>query len=242
MKFCIRCGAQLNDDDLFCYRCGNKCIDVPKEANEPSVAEINKELEKQVQEVQEIHRKIEEEKALEETPVEEPVAQNNEDVPIEKEEEVVPEVKEEEPVVIQEVPQEEVKKEEPVVIQETPQEEVKKENPPVVQEAPIGEVKDNKAFNRDGVIKHALLFTGLLVGISIIYWFLGAFFSIHLAIKIIAFLIFLGALVIPVLDLIKTVMFMIKNKKFDLFLVVLLGICQLFIWTFITMNFSVMIS
>ena len=39
MKFCIKCGAKLNDDDLFCYRCGTKCPDQSAEENKVDVEE-----------------------------------------------------------------------------------------------------------------------------------------------------------------------------------------------------------
>ncbi|MBR5990969.1 MAG: zinc-ribbon domain-containing protein, partial [Bacilli bacterium] len=56
MKYCVYCGAQLSDEDLFCIKCGQKCL---------SLEELKEEALKEEQANSE-NARIEEEKRLEE--------------------------------------------------------------------------------------------------------------------------------------------------------------------------------
>ena len=195
MKFCIKCGAKLNDDDLFCYRCGTKCPDQSAEENKVDVEE-----------------KVE--------PIISPKDETNINEDIKEQENNADEL-----------------------FVDDPFEVVEKKEEPKEETAPQGKLTFRSGEpNKPEMIKNALLFLSVLVGISIIYWFIGAFVDIHVAIKVLIFLLSLGAPVIPSLDVVKLVMYSIRNKKIDMFLFIVLGICQIFFWTFISINMGAISS
>ncbi|MBR0294760.1 MAG: zinc ribbon domain-containing protein [Bacilli bacterium] len=242
MKFCTNCGAKLNDDDVFCYKCGTRCA--PIEASTPKEEEVKKDIPASQDPILEEERKEEEARRLEEErrrEEEERLAREREEkerrlADIETDRATMRAEKErlnEEDAILRE---EENKLREELdlpIEEEEAEEEVTSR-----REATV--VAETDEFNSKPLIMHAVILFGVLVGISLIYWLVGAFTSIHVAIRIVIFFVALGTIVLPLIELIKLVIFMIKNKKFNLFLVIVLGIIQILSWVFVSLNFSAM--
>lgn len=125
---------------------------------------------------------------------------------------------------------------------ETPSEE-KKEPLEEKKEEPLKE-KDSKLSDEENlpIIKHSLFFTGLILILSIIYWFIGAFLYIHVAIRIAFIFICMGAMALPIYETVKYVIASIKAKKFNLFTLITLGICQVLLFILFFISISVAAS
>lgn len=199
MKFCIKCGTKLNDDDLFCYKCGQKCdygMPSQEKANEEPVVE-----------------------PVQEKPKQEPVVENT--------------------------PQKEEPKSEPVSIKE----ESKEETPSLEENKKSLELKNffkpaikGNEMNESLLLRRGIVFTAILLGLSIVLWFIGAFVNIHVAIRVIIFLLALGLCVLPTIDAVFLVIYFIKNKKFMLFITVVFAICLILLYTLMPMHFSYILS
>ena len=125
---------------------------------------------------------------------------------------------------------------------ETPSEE-KKEHLEEKKEESLKE-KDSKLSDEENlpIIKHSLFFTGLILILSIIYWFIGAFLYIHVAIRIAFIFICMGAMALPIYETVKYVIASIKAKKFNLFTLITLGICQVLLFILFFISISVAAS
>ena len=123
---------------------------------------------------------------------------------------------------------------------------VKEEPKEVNEEAAPKKAKtflvDDDEFNSPTLLFHSVIFFGILVGVSFIYWLIGAFTNIHVAIRVVLFFLSLGTLALPVLEIVKLVIYMIKNRKINLFLIIVLAIIQVLSWVFISVNFSAIFS
>lgn len=307
MKFCTNCGAQLNDDDVFCYKCGTKCAHMvaeepkAKEAPAPAVSPLEEPIleEKPIVEEEPI---IEEEPApspepiLEEEPmiVEEPAEEPFLEEPEEDEEakrQAEEEAKRKDEEEARQKAEEEARRqaeeearrkaeEEARLAEERKEKEqrladiekeraqnkkqdaslreeenklradlslpVKEEPKEVNEEAAPKKAKtflvDDDEFNSPTLLFHSVIFFGILVGVSFIYWLIGAFTNIHVAIRVVLFFLSLGTLALPVLEIVKLVIYMIKNRKINLFLIIVLAIIQVLSWVFISVNFSAIFS
>ena len=123
---------------------------------------------------------------------------------------------------------------------------------PLIDENKKEEIKEDKEIkNNESVItneenivliKHSLFFTGLILILSIIYWFIGAFFYIHVAIRIVMIFICMGAMALPIYETVKYLISSIKAKKFNLFTLVTLGICQVLLFILFFISISVAAS
>ena len=123
---------------------------------------------------------------------------------------------------------------------------------PLIDENKKEEIKEDKEIkNNESVItneenivliKHSLFFTGLILILSIIYWFIGAFFYIHVAIRIVMIFICMGAMALPIYETVKYLISSIKAKKFNLFTLVTLGICQVLLFILFFISISVVAS
>ena len=230
MKFCINCGSKLNDDDLFCMECGTKCNDVKEkeeiiEKEEPIVAKeelvatpiISNSKEDRLKALEEERRRLEEE--------------------IEKEKEEARKAE------LERERQEEANAVVPLK-DETNKEEPKEETPKESNDEK--EIKNNNSVltNEENIvlIKHSLFFTALILILSVIYWFIGAFFYIHVAIRIVMIFICMGAMALPIYETVKYLISSIKTKKFNLFTLVTLGICQVLLIVLFFISISVAAS
>ena len=121
--------------------------------------------------------------------------------------------------------------------------EEKKESLEEKKEEPLKE-KDSKLSDEENlpIIKHSLFFTGLILILSIIYWFIGAFLYIHVAIRIAFIFICMGAMALPIYETVKYVIASIKAKKFNLFTLITLGICQVLLFILFFISISVAAS
>ena len=132
-----------------------------------------------------------------------------------------------------------LRKELDLPVKEEPVEEVK-----VVKEVTPGKAKpflvEEDEFNSPTLLKHSVIFFAILLGISLIYWLIGSLTGIPVAVRIILFFVALGLDVLPIIELVKLIIYMIKNKKINLFVVILLGVIQILMWVFISLNFSAM--
>ena len=232
MKFCIKCGTKLNDDDLFCYKCGQKCdygMPSQEKANEEPVVEPVK--------TEPIVAQIQEEpvpQPLVEEPVSEPIAEEAMEQPVK------------EPVV---EPVYEKPKQEPVVENTPRKEEPKEETPSLEENKKSLELKNffkpaikGNEMNESLLLRRGIVFTAILLGLSIVLWFIGAFVNIHVAIRVIIFLLALGLCVLPTIDAVFLVIYFIKNKKFMLFITVVFAICLILLYTLMPMHFSYILS
>ena len=123
---------------------------------------------------------------------------------------------------------------------------------PLIDENKKEEIKEGKEINNNEsvitneenivLIKHSLFFTGLILILSIIYWFIGAFFYIHVAIRIVMIFICMGAMALPIYETVKYLISSIKAKKFNLFTLVTLGICQVLLFILFFISISVAAS
>ena len=317
MKFCTNCGAKLNDDDVFCYKCGTRCA--PMVAEEPKVEEEpapnvppqeepkieeepapvipqNEPFLEEPQEDEEAKRQAEEEARLAEEQrqaeeeakrqAEEEAKRQAEEEQRKAEEEARQKAEEEKRLAEEEArrrAEEEAKRkaeEEARLAEERKQKEQRladiekeraenkkqdvslreeenklradlslpiKEEPKEVNEEPAPKkvksfLVDEDEFHSPTLLFHAVVFFGILVGISFIYWLIGAFVGIHVAIRVVLFFLTLGTIALPVLEIVKLVIYMIKNRKINLFLVIILGIIQILSWVFISINFSAIFS
>ena len=188
------------------------------------------ELERQRQE--ELERQRQEE--LERQRQEELERQRQEELERQRQEEKVQEPKTPEEVQVAKT-EEETKAVVPL-IDENKKEEIKEEK----------EIKNNESVitNEENIvlIKHSLFFTGLILILSIIYWFIGAFFYIHVAIRIVMIFICMGAMALPIYETVKYLISSIKAKKFNLFTLVTLGICQVLLFILFFISISVAAS
>ena len=283
MKFCTNCGTQLNDDDVFCYKCGKKCA--------PMVAEEPKAKEEPAPAVSPLEEPILEEKPMiVEEPAEEPFLEEpeeDEEAKRQAEEEAKRKAEEEarqkaeEEARRQEEEEARRKAEEEARLAEERKEKeqrladiekeraqnkkqdaslreeenklradlslpVKEEPKEVNEEAAPKKAKtflvDDDEFNSPTLLFHSVIFFGILVGVSFIYWLIGAFTNIHVAIRVVLFFLSLGTLALPVLEIVKLVIYMIKNRKINLFLIIVLAIIQVLSWVFISVNFSAIFS
>ena len=194
MKFCTKCGAKLNNDDLFCSNCGQKCdymMPPKQQVEEPAPQPV-----------------------LEE-PKEEPVVEN--------------------------VPQEEEVKSEPAPQQDEPVSLEDNKKPLTFKDFFKPAIK-GKEMNDNLLIKRGIIFTAILLGLSVILWSIGAFVNIHVAIRIVVFLLALGACVLPTIDAVLLVIYFIKNKKFILFITIVLAICLTLLYTLMSLQFSYILS
>ena len=298
MKFCINCGAKLNDSDLFCMECGTKCSDVvledktepleeakPLEEVEEEKQEIKNDKEERLKALEEERKRlvaeIEEEKRQEELE-----RQRQEELEREKQAELErqkqEELEREKQAELERQKQEELERQRQAEIERQRQEELEKEANAKIETVddviipaiiPIPEVKDTeteakvedevkeevkqevKQEKEDAssnsklsdeenlqLIKHSLFFTGLILILSIIYWFIGAFFFIHVAIRIAFIFICMGAMALPIYETVKYVIASIKAKKFNLFTLVTLGICQILLFVLFFISISVAAS
>ena len=308
MKFCTNCGAKLNDDDVFCYKCGTKCA--------PMVAEEPKAEEQPAQAVPpQEEPKIEEEPMIVEEPAEEPFLEEpeeDEEAKRQAEEEARRQAEEEEKRRAEEeakrqaeeearqkaeeearrqaeeearrkaeeekrraeeearLAEERKQKEQRLADIEKERAENKKQDASLREEEnklraelslPIKEepkeasnsnegfptrvksfLVDEDEFHSPTLLFHSVVFFGILVVVSLIYWLIGAFTNIHVAIRVVLFFLTLGTIALPVLEIVKLVVYMIKNKKINLFVVIILGIIQILSWVFISINFSAIFS
>ena len=101
---------------------------------------------------------------------------------------------------------------------------------------------DEDEFHSPTLLFHSVIFFGILVVVSLIYWLIGAFTNIHVAVRVVLFLLSLGTIALPVLEIVKLVIYMIKNRKINLFLIIVLAIIQVLSWVFISVNFSAIFS
>lgn len=266
MKFCINCGSKLNDDDLFCMECGYKCNDVKEkdetiEKEETSLPEedvivappiVSNSKEDRLKALEEERKRLEEEiekekeearlKELERQRQEELECQRQEELERQRQEELERQRQEEKvqepktPEEVQEAKTEEETKAVVPLIDENKKEEIKEEQ----------ELKNNEAVftNEENIvlIKHSLFFTGLILILSIIYWFIGAFFYIHVAIRIVMIFICMGAMALPIYEAVKYLISSIKAKKFNLFTLVTIGICQVLLFVLFFISISVAAS
>lgn len=249
MKFCINCGSKLNDDDLFCMECGYKCNDVKEkdEAIEKEETSLLKEdvivapivsnsKEDRLKALEEERKRLEEEieKEKEEARLKELERQRQEELERQRQEEKVQEPKT--PEEVQETKNEEETKAVVPLIDENKKEEIKEDK----------EIKNNESVitNEENIvlIKHSLFFTGLILILSIIYWFIGAFFYIHVAIRIVMIFICMAAMALPIYETVKYLISSIKAKKFNLFTLVTLGICQVLLFILFFISISVAAS
>ena len=323
MKFCTNCGAQLNDDDVFCYKCGTKCAHMvaeepkAKEAPAPAVSPLEEPIleEKPIVEEEPIIEEepapspepiLEEEPMIVEEPAEEPFLEEpeeDEEAKRQAEEEARRQAEEEEKRRAEEEAkrkaeeearqkaeeearrqaEEEARRkaeEEARLAEERKEKEqrladiekeraqnkkqdaslreeenklradlslpVKEEPKEVNEEAAPKKAKtflvDDDEFNSPTLLFHSVIFFGILVGVSFIYWLIGAFTNIHVAIRVVLFFLSLGTLALPVLEIVKLVIYMIKNRKINLFLIIVLAIIQVLSWVFISVNFSAIFS
>ena len=323
MKFCTNCGAQLNDDDVFCYKCGTKCAPMvaeepkAKEEPAPAVSPLEEPIleEKSIVEEEPIIEEepapsaepiLEEEPMIVEEPAEEPFLEEpeeDEEAKRQAEEEARRQAEEEEKRRAEEEAkrqaEEEAKRkaeeearqkaeeearrkaeEEARLAEERKEKEqrladiekeraqnkkqdaslreeenklradlslpVKEEPKEVNEEAAPKKAKtflvDDDEFNSPTLLFHSVIFFGILVGVSFIYWLIGAFTNIHVAIRVVLFFLSLGTLALPVLEIVKLVIYMIKNRKINLFLIIVLAIIQVLSWVFISVNFSAIFS
>ena len=187
MKFCIKCGAKLNDDDLFCYNCGQK-------TNYSTVSE-------------------------------------------QKRDDVVVETVRADP--IEEKPQKKLEHFDEVINNYQTE---KSNNEPLTFKDFFKPAINKNKMNRDLLFRRAIFFAAGLLGFSIIFWFIGAFVSIHIAIRVIVYLLVLGLLVLPTIDSVMLVIYFIKNRKFEIFITVVLAICVTVLYTLVSMHFSYLFS
>lgn len=189
-----------------------------------------KELERQRQEEQERQRQEE----LERQRQEELERQRQEELERQRQEEKVQEPKT--PEEVQETKTIEETKAVVPLIDENKKEEIKEDK----------EIKNNESVitNEENIvlIKHSLFFTGLILILSIIYWFIGAFFYIHVAIRIVMIFICIGAMALPIYETVKYLISSIKAKKFNLFTLVTIGICQVLLFILFFISISVAAS
>ena len=287
MKFCTKCGAKLNDGDLFCYKCGTKCApseaSTPKEeekvessipaSQDPTLAAKIKEeeearrkaeQEERVRAEEEEKRRVEEEARLKE----EEEARLAEEERHREEEARLAREREEKERRLADIEADRAEKkaerdrlsEEDAALreeenrlrseldlpikEEVAEERVAEERAATEEKAEAPKAKTflvkNDEFNSPTLLFHAVIFLAVLIVISLIYWLVGAFTSIHVAIRVVIFFIALGTMVIPVIELVKLIMYMIKNKKINLFVVIILGIVHILSWVFVSLNFSAM--
>ena len=194
MKFCIKCGAKLNDDDLFCYNCGQKTNYLTANEQKPEAVEPEAVVEEKAN-VQPVQEEVQ---------------------------------KEQDPF------------EEALIVKEAPQQETK--NEPLTFKVYFKPAINKNQMNRNLLFKRAIFYTAGLLGFSIIFWFIGAFVSIHVAIRVIVFLLVLGLLVLPTIDSVLLVIYFIKNRKFEIFITVVLAICVTVLYTLVSMHFSYLFS
>ena len=208
--------------------------EIEKEKEEARLKELERqrqeELERQRQE--ELERQRQEE--LERQRQEELERQRQEEQERQRQEEKVQEAKT--PEEVQEAKTIEETKAVVPLIDENKKEEIKEEK----------EIKNNESVitNEENIvlIKHSLFFTGLILILSIIYWFIGAFFYIHVAIRIVMIFICMGAMALPIYETVKYLISSIKAKKFNLFTLVTLGICQVLLFILFFISISVAAS
>ena len=250
MKFCINCGSKLNDDDLFCMECGYKCNDVKEkdeaiEKEETSIPEedviaassiVSNSKEDRLKALEEERKRLEEEieKEKEEARLKELERQRQEELERQRQEEKVQEPKT--PEEVQEAKTIEETKAVVPLIDENKEEEIKEDK----------EIKNKESVitNEENIvlIKHSLFFTGLILILSIIYWFIGAFFYIHVAIRIVMIFICMGAMALPIYEMVKYLISSIKAKRFNLFTLVTIGICQVLLFILFFISISVAAS
>lgn len=266
MKFCINCGSKLNDDDLFCMECGYKCNDVKEkdEAIEKEETSLLKEdvivappivsnsKEDRLKALEEERKRLEEEieKEKEEARLKELERQRQEELERQRQEELERQRQEELERQRQEEKVQEPKT--PEEVQEAKTIEETKAVVPLIDENKKEEITEEKEIkNNESVItneenivliKHSLFFTGLILILSIIYWFIGAFFYIHVAIRIAMIFICMGAMALPIYETVKYLISSIKAKKFNLFTLVTLGICQVLLFILFFISISVAAS
>ena len=194
MKFCIKCGAKLNDDDLFCYNCGQKTNYLTTNEQKPEAVEPEAVVEEKAN-VQPVQEEVQ---------------------------------KEQDPF------------EEALIVKEVPQQETK--NEALTFKAFFKPAINKNQMNRNLLFKRAIFYTAGLLGFSIIFWFIGAFVSIHVTIRVIVYLLVLGLLVLPTIDSVLLVIYFIKNRKFEIFITVVLAICVTVLYTLVSMHFSYLFS
>ncbi|MCR5232223.1 MAG: zinc-ribbon domain-containing protein [Acholeplasmatales bacterium] len=216
--------------------------EIEKEKEEARLKELERqrqeELERQRQE--ELERQRQEE--LERQRQEELERQRQEELELQRQEELERQRQEEKvqepktPEEVQEAKTEEETKAVVPLIDENKKEEIKEEK----------EIKNNESVitNEENIvlIKHSLFFTGLILILSIIYWFIGAFFYIHVAIRIVMIFICMLAMALPIYETVKYLISSIKAKKFNLFTLVTLGICQVLLFILFFISISVAAS
>lgn len=131
-------------------------------------------------------------------------------------------------------------KEEPIEEEPLRKEPVKEEKAVVVSipKGPKTFLVNEDEFHSPNLLFHAVVFFAGLVLISLIYWLIGAFTGIHVAVRVIMFFLAIGTFVLPTIELVKLVIYMIKNRKINLFVVIILGIIHVLAWVFISLNFS----
>lgn len=208
--------------------------EIEKEKEEARLKELERqrqeELERQRQE--ELERQRQEE--LERQRQEELERQRQEELERQRQEEKVQEPKT--PEEVQETKTIEETKAVVPLIDENKKEEIKEEK----------EIKNNESVitNEENIvlIKHSLFFTGLILILSIIYWFIGAFFYIHVAIRIVMIFICMGAMALPIYETVKYLISSIKAKKFNLFTLVTIAICQVLLFILFFISISVAAS
>ena len=208
--------------------------EIEKEKEEARLKELERqrqeELERQRQE--ELERQRQEE--LERQRQEELERQRQEELERQRQEEKVQEPKT--PEEVQEAKTIEETKAVVPLIDENKKEEINEEK----------EIKNNESVitNEENIvlIKHSLFFTGLILILSIIYWFIGAFFYIHVAIRIVMIFICMGAMALPIYETVKYLISSIKAKKFNLFTLVTIGICQVLLFILFFISISVAAS
>ena len=187
MKYCTKCGTMLNDEDLFCSKCGNKVSPPIQATNDNVKVEDNKEI---VEAKEPIKEEIKEENAQpvsnEEPKIEETKTEIIEEKP-KKVEETNNSSKDE--IVVEDKPTNEVAKDnniketvveekEEIVVEENTTSEITEENN--TKENDIEEHKEIQANNgkktkqrvsiHEQPIKEFLTISLAIIGCSIIFW------------------------------------------------------------------------
>ena len=268
--FCMECGTKCNDivqeeknepkEDVVASSAviEDKTIDEPikneKEERLRALEEERKRLEAEIEEEKrqaELERQRQEE--LERQRQEELERQREAELERQRQEELERERQEEQ----ERQRQAELEKEKPeevlvaAPIEEKALEEKSTETPSEEKKEPLEEKKEESLKEKDSklsdeenlpIIKHSLFFTGLILILSIIYWFIGAFLYIHVAIRIAFIFICMGAMALPIYETVKYVIASIKAKKFNLFTLITLGICQVLLFILFFISISVAAS